>query len=171
MSASDSPIFVSERLALPGDLDAVVRSRLLIALHRGYIVQSVSTYAGTGGPCVTRCLTSLVRPFSLVISARAVAKTSVARSTARFDGPFWLAAAPRRCLPPSRDLAHTLAVSPMTVIVGYERLAGGGSVMSRLGAGTFVSELVWRDQSPPIRHRSRGLPTPCKKPNRPLSHG
>ena len=36
-------------------------------------------------------------------------------------------------LPPSRELARALAVSRMTVIVGYERLAGEGLVTSRLG--------------------------------------
>ena len=41
-------------------------------------------------------------------------------------------------LPPSRELARELAVSRMTVIVGYERLAGEGLVTSRVGGGTPV---------------------------------
>jgi GntR family transcriptional regulator/MocR family aminotransferase len=63
-------------------------------------------------------------------------------------------------LPPSRELARALAVSRMTVIVGYERLASEGFVTSRLGAGTFVSELLWSDKRPPTRHRSRGVLRP-----------
>jgi len=63
-------------------------------------------------------------------------------------------------LPPSRELAKALAVSRMTVIVGYERLAGEGLVTSRLGAGTFVSELVGSHESLPTRHRSRGVLRP-----------
>jgi len=42
-------------------------------------------------------------------------------------------------LSPSRELARALSVSRMTVTVAYERLAGEGFVISRLGAGTFVS--------------------------------
>jgi GntR family transcriptional regulator/MocR family aminotransferase len=60
-------------------------------------------------------------------------------------------------LPPSRELARELAVSRMTVIVGYERLAGEGLVTSRLGAGTFVSELVGSHESPPTRHGPGGV--------------
>jgi GntR family transcriptional regulator/MocR family aminotransferase len=62
-------------------------------------------------------------------------------------------------LPPSRELARELAVSRMTVMVGYERLAGEGLVTSRLGAGTFVSELLG-DERLPKRRRSRGVLRP-----------
>ncbi len=43
-------------------------------------------------------------------------------------------------LTPSRELAHSLSVSRMTVTVAYERLAGEGFVTARVGAGTFVSK-------------------------------
>jgi GntR family transcriptional regulator/MocR family aminotransferase len=68
--------------------------------------------------------------------------------------------APGDRLPPSRELARELAVSRMTVMVGYERLAGEGLVTSRVGGGTFVSELVGSDERPPTRHRSRGVLRP-----------
>jgi GntR family transcriptional regulator/MocR family aminotransferase len=41
-------------------------------------------------------------------------------------------------LPPSRELAESLAVARMTVTVAYERLAGDGYVEARVGSGTFV---------------------------------
>jgi len=43
-------------------------------------------------------------------------------------------------LPPSRHLAERLSVARMTVTVAYDRLAAEGFVVSRVGAGTFVSE-------------------------------
>jgi GntR family transcriptional regulator / MocR family aminotransferase len=43
-------------------------------------------------------------------------------------------------LSPSRELARSLSVSRITVTVAYERLASEGYVVSRIGAGTFVSE-------------------------------
>ena len=42
-------------------------------------------------------------------------------------------------LPASRELARRLGVSRTTVTVAYDRLAGDGLVVSRVGAGTFVS--------------------------------
>jgi GntR family transcriptional regulator/MocR family aminotransferase len=56
-------------------------------------------------------------------------------------------------LSPSRDLARALAISRMTVIVACERLASEGSVTSRLGAGTFVSDRV---RSGKAKSRSEG---------------
>src|ERR1700704_4425132 len=47
---------------------------------------------------------------------------------------------PGDSLPPSRELARSLKVSRTTVTVAYDRLAGGGFVASRIGAGTFVSK-------------------------------
>lgn len=47
-------------------------------------------------------------------------------------------------LPPSRELAHSVEVSRMTVTVVYDRLAGEGFVTSRIGAGTYGD-----DSSPP----------------------
>jgi GntR family transcriptional regulator / MocR family aminotransferase len=43
-------------------------------------------------------------------------------------------------LPPTRELARQLSVARMTVSLAYERLTGEGFVISRVGAGTFVSE-------------------------------
>lgn len=48
---------------------------------------------------------------------------------------------PGDCLPASRDLARSLKVSRTTVTVAYDRLAGEGFVITRLGAGTYVSKL------------------------------
>jgi GntR family transcriptional regulator / MocR family aminotransferase len=50
-------------------------------------------------------------------------------------------------LPSSRDLARTLRVARMTVVVAYERLAGEGFLVTRVGAGTFVSDQLIRSRS------------------------
>jgi GntR family transcriptional regulator/MocR family aminotransferase len=47
---------------------------------------------------------------------------------------------PGELLPPTRHLARRLMVSRTTVTIAYERLAAGGFVTSRIGAGTFVSD-------------------------------
>jgi GntR family transcriptional regulator / MocR family aminotransferase len=47
---------------------------------------------------------------------------------------------PGAALPPSRHLAQRLSVARMTVTVAYDRLVAEGFVVSRVGAGTFVSE-------------------------------
>jgi len=49
---------------------------------------------------------------------------------------------PGDCLPASRDLARSLRVSRTTVTVAYDRLAGEGFVITRVGAGTYVSGQV-----------------------------
>lgn len=46
---------------------------------------------------------------------------------------------PGDCLPASRDLARSLRVSRTTVTVAYDRLVGEGFVVTRIGAGTYVS--------------------------------
>jgi DNA-binding GntR family transcriptional regulator len=66
-------------------------------------------------------------------------------------------------LSPSRDLARALAISRMTVIVAYQRLASEGSVTSRLGAGTFVSDRV-RAMIRPIGSRHVGIPDASVEP-------
>lgn len=63
-------------------------------------------------------------------------------------------------LSPSRDLARALSVSRMTVTVAYERLAAEGFVTSRLGAGTFVAELVSHGPQPAQKSRSDGALRP-----------
>jgi hypothetical protein len=55
-------------------------------------------------------------------------------------------------LPPSRDLAQRLEVSRNTVAVAYERLTAEGFLVSRVGAGTYVST------EPLGRLRSRAAP-------------
>ncbi len=67
---------------------------------------------------------------------------------------------PGDSLPPTRELARTLAVSRATVTVAYERLAGDGFVTSRLGAGTFVGEWGRR----PGRETRRGKPDGALRP-------
>jgi GntR family transcriptional regulator/MocR family aminotransferase len=59
-------------------------------------------------------------------------------------------------LSPSRHLARALAVSRMTVIVAYERLASEGFITSRLGAGTFVSDRVRSGSRGKARSRPEG---------------
>src|SRR5207249_9540950 len=49
---------------------------------------------------------------------------------------------PGDCLPASRDLAESLGVSRITVTVTYDRLAGEGFLVTRVGAGTYVSKHV-----------------------------
>jgi GntR family transcriptional regulator/MocR family aminotransferase len=51
---------------------------------------------------------------------------------------------PGDCLPASRDLAASLKVSRMTVTVAYDRLAGEGFIVARIGAGTYVNHHVVR---------------------------
>ena len=51
---------------------------------------------------------------------------------------------PGDCLPASRDLAYSLKVSRTTVTVAYDRLAGEGYLISRIGAGTYVNNEVVR---------------------------
>lgn len=51
---------------------------------------------------------------------------------------------PGDCLPASRDLAQSLKVSRTTVTVAYDRLAGEGYLISRVGAGTYVNNQILR---------------------------
>lgn len=58
---------------------------------------------------------------------------------------------PGEALPASRELARQLDVSRSTVEVVYGRLAGEGFIVTRRGAGTFVSNAL----APPVRARGR----------------
>jgi GntR family transcriptional regulator / MocR family aminotransferase len=81
-------------------------------------------------------------------------------------------------LPPSREMARTLAVARATVTVAYERLAAEGFVAVRQGAGTFVDELGAQARRDKATHRPSGvlqprqiwqsvvLPTAFEKPAR-----
>lgn len=51
---------------------------------------------------------------------------------------------PGDCLPASRDLAQSLKVSRTTVTEAYDRLAGEGFLVSRIGAGTYVNNQLVR---------------------------
>jgi GntR family transcriptional regulator/MocR family aminotransferase len=61
---------------------------------------------------------------------------------------------PGDCLPASRDLAQSLEVSRTTVTEAYDRLAGEGFVVSRIGAGTYVNNQLVRTpkegKTPPV---------------------
>jgi GntR family transcriptional regulator / MocR family aminotransferase len=63
-------------------------------------------------------------------------------------------------LPPSRELARSLAVARATVTVAYERLAAEGFVAVRQGAGTFVGELGAQARRDKATHRSSGVLQP-----------
>ncbi|MFT4100238.1 MAG: PLP-dependent aminotransferase family protein [Burkholderiaceae bacterium] len=67
---------------------------------------------------------------------------------------------PGDALPPSRELARTLAVSRATVTVAYERLAADGFVTSRQGSGTFVSESLTLAEPEKTRRRPTGTLRP-----------
>jgi GntR family transcriptional regulator/MocR family aminotransferase len=55
---------------------------------------------------------------------------------------------PGSVLPPTRHLAERLKVARMTVTVAYDRLAAEGFLVSRVGAGTFVTEEAGRRHLP-----------------------
>ncbi|HEY9410016.1 MAG TPA: PLP-dependent aminotransferase family protein [Jiangellaceae bacterium] len=85
---------------------------------------------------------------------------------------------PGERIPPSRDLAHRLDVARATVVVAYDRLRAEGFLVSRTGAGTFVSDAVtpaaaaWLHRSTPtdttLRPRALwkdvALPEPFDEP-------
>jgi GntR family transcriptional regulator/MocR family aminotransferase len=59
---------------------------------------------------------------------------------------------PGRRLPPTRELARRLKVARSTVALAYDRLAGDGLLISRVGAGTFVKQrraLPSTEEKPP----------------------
>lgn len=67
-----------------------------------------------------------------------------------------------QALPASRELARQLAVSRSTVEVVYERLAGEGYVVTRRGAGTFVSDAF--APAPKLRGRAGGAAVLTARP-------
>jgi GntR family transcriptional regulator/MocR family aminotransferase len=56
-------------------------------------------------------------------------------------------------LSPTRELAQSLAVSRMTVTLAYERLASEGLIVSRRGAGTYVSDIAVRPSRETVSRR------------------
>ncbi|MEO6086559.1 MAG: PLP-dependent aminotransferase family protein [Umezawaea sp.] len=75
---------------------------------------------------------------------------------------------PGEALPPTRELAAALQVSRNTANAAYEKLAAEGFLNSRVGVGTFVSDLPFRGAvepdvpASPLRPRALwdGLPDP-----------
>lgn len=67
---------------------------------------------------------------------------------------------PGDCLPASRDLAQSLKVSRTTVTEAYDRLAGEGFVVSRIGAGTYVNNQLVRTAREEKRRRVDGTLQP-----------
>lgn len=63
-------------------------------------------------------------------------------------------------LPPTRELALGLRVSRTTVTVAYDRLGAEGFVVSRVGAGTFVSQTVRRTLPETKAYRGEGALQP-----------
>jgi len=66
-------------------------------------------------------------------------------------------------LPSSRTLARDLGVSRTTVIEAFDRLIAEGLVDSRVGAGTFVSDVLKSERPQPPA--SVGKLRPARKPN------
>ena len=64
---------------------------------------------------------------------------------------------PGDVLPASRDLARSLGVSRTTVTVAYDRLAGEGFLVTRVGAGTYVSKLVAPAQAECGKRKNEGM--------------
>jgi GntR family transcriptional regulator / MocR family aminotransferase len=64
------------------------------------------------------------------------------------------------CLPASRDMARSLDVSRTTVTVAYDRLAGEGFVITRIGAGTYVSKGIAPGSKERRRARAEGAIQP-----------
>jgi len=62
---------------------------------------------------------------------------------------------PGDCLPPTRDLARSLKVSRTTVTVAYDRLVSEGFLISRIGAGTYVT-----DHFSPVKSKPRNASIP-----------
>src|SRR4030095_1296996 len=67
---------------------------------------------------------------------------------------------PGDCLPASRELARSLRVSPTTITVAYDRLAGEGCLISRMGAGTYVSNYLVQASNKPRIDRTAGALQP-----------
>lgn len=70
--------------------------------------------------------------------------------------------APGTRLPPTRELARTLAVNRATVALAYDELVGAGWARAHVGQGTFVA--ASRDGHPPAR---RIAPEPPASPEAP----
>ncbi|MET1072432.1 MAG: PLP-dependent aminotransferase family protein [Umezawaea sp.] len=67
---------------------------------------------------------------------------------------------PGEALPPTRELAAALQVSRNTANAAYEKLAAEGFLTSRVGVGTFVSDLPFRGAREPEARPSPLRPRP-----------
>lgn len=67
---------------------------------------------------------------------------------------------PGQKLPPSRDLAHRLAIARGAVVAAYEQLAADGYVEARLGDGTYVAGRVPQGDTPPAPVRGPAVTGP-----------
>jgi len=63
-------------------------------------------------------------------------------------------------LPPTREMARRLGVARMTVTIAYDRLAGEGFILSRVGSGTFVNEHVGSARTTSREPRASGVLRP-----------
>jgi GntR family transcriptional regulator / MocR family aminotransferase len=63
-------------------------------------------------------------------------------------------------LPPTREMARRLGVARMTVTIAYDRLAGEGFILSRVGSGTFVNEHVANTRTTSREPRASGVLRP-----------
>jgi GntR family transcriptional regulator/MocR family aminotransferase len=64
---------------------------------------------------------------------------------------------PGDTLPPSRELAASLAVSRTTVSAAYEQLAAAGFIITKTGAGTYVGQLTPPDPASNAGSRGGGV--------------
>jgi len=70
--------------------------------------------------------------------------------------------APGTKLPPTRELARTLAVNRATVALAYDELVAAGWAHAHVGQGTFVA--ASRDGHPPARRVAAERPAPREAP-------
>jgi GntR family transcriptional regulator len=63
--------------------------------------------------------------------------------------------APGDQLPTAREVVHSLAINPNTVLKAYSQLEHEGLVVSRPGSGTFISETAPAPVAEKVRRRLR----------------
>ncbi|QIE47120.1 PLP-dependent aminotransferase family protein [Pseudohalocynthiibacter aestuariivivens] len=73
-------------------------------------------------------------------------------------------------LPASRILAREVGVSRTTVIDAIERLVAEGMLVSRVGAGTFVSDILEHQRPTPPVADTPGVPAPTPRLSHTIDH-